>query len=502
MTKKLKETSNMFKIGNSSFKVEDFKLHFLNPYSYGLINNEPVKTKAIISIKSPIDLKETWSFCGMNEDDVNKAYQSAASAFKTWSKTPFEKRKKILLNFADLLEKHKDFLAKLMINQIAKSYKDSLAEVTRTVIYIKDTIKVFEEQFIKPKIIGEKINAVKGKTGYFYREPLGVVLAISPFNYPINTPINKIAPALISGNTVIFKPATQGSIIGIEISELLIKAGIPKGVFHCIVGRGRDIGSSLYTNKNLSMISFTGGTDVGLEMLQNSKVGNISLELGGKDAAIVLSDADLNLTVKEIVKGAFNYSGQRCTAIKRVLVVKPVANKLISLLKEAVEKLTIDNPKNNPDIVPVVDESSAKYIMSLVDDAKKKGAKIICGGINEHNWIKPTLISKVTDKMKIAWEEPFGPVLPIIEVKDVKEAIELNNASQYGLQASIFTKNEAKALEISKELEVGTVNLNRSSSRGPDVFPFLGVKDSGVGVQGVTDAINSMTKYKGFIVNK
>lgn len=502
MTKKLKETSNMFKIGNSSFKVEDFKLHFLNPYSYGLINNEPVKTKAIISIKSPIDLKETWSFCGMNEDDVNKAYQSAASAFKTWSKTPFEKRKKILLNFADLLEKHKDFLAKLMVNQIAKSYKDSLAEVTRTVIYIKDTIKVFEEQFIKPKIIGEKINAVKGKTGYFYREALGVVLAISPFNYPINTPINKIAPALISGNTVIFKPATQGSIIGIEISELLIKAGIPKGVFHCIVGRGRDIGSSLYRNKNLSMISFTGGTDVGLEMLQNSKVGNISLELGGKDAAIVLSDADLNLTVKEIVKGAFNYSGQRCTAIKRVLVVKPVANKLISLLKEAVEKLTIDNPKNNPDIVPVVDESSTKYIMSLVDDAKKKGAKIICGGTNENNWIKPTLISKVTDKMKIAWEEPFGPVLPIIEVKDVKEAIELNNASQYGLQASIFTKNEAKGLEISKQLEVGTVNLNRSSSRGPDVFPFLGVKDSGVGVQGVTDAIISMTKYKGFIVNK
>lgn len=502
MAKILKKTSNIVKIGNSSFKVEDFKLHFLNPYSYGLINNEQVKTKTIISIKSPIDLKETWSFCGMNEDNVNKAYESAAAAFKTWSKTPFEKRKKVLLNFADILEQYKDFLAKLMVNQIAKSYKDSLAEVTRTITYIKDTVKVFEEKFIKPKVIGEKINAVKGKTGYFYREPLGVVLAISPFNYPINTPINKIAPALISGNTVIFKPATQGSIIGIAISELLVKAGIPKGVFHCIVGRGRDIGTSLYTNKNLSMISFTGGTDVGLEMLQNSKVGNISLELGGKDAAIVLSDADLNLTVKEIIKGAFNYSGQRCTAIKRVLVVKPVASKLISLLKQAVEKLTIDNPKNNPDIVPVVDESSAKYIMSLVDDAKKMGAKIICGGTNDHNWIKPTLIGKVTDKMKIAWEEPFGPVLPIIEVKDVKQAIELNNASQYGLQASIFTKNEANALEIAKQLEVGTVNLNRSSSRGPDVFPFLGVKDSGIGVQGVTDAIISMTKYKGFIVNK
>lgn len=487
---------------NCNCAPEGFDIEYLKSNVCGLIGNKSVGSKKLITIKSPVDLEDDGHVCAMSSEDVVNAYDSAALAFKTWSKTPFDKRKKILLKFADLLLKNRNDLAKLLVNHVGKGLKDAAVEVERSAIYIHDTINVYEQMLKQPKVVDPKAHGVKGKTGYFTREPLGVVLAVTPFNYPINTPVSKIAPALISGNTVVFKPATQSSIIGIKMSELLIKAGIPSGVFHCIVGYGRDIGDALITNKHIAMISFTGGTKVGLDLLAKSSVGNISLELGGKDAAIVLEDADLNKTAKEIIKGAYSYSGQRCTAIKRVIVLKPVAKQLIKLLKEGVSKLQVGNPIHSPDIVPVVDVASAEYIESLIIDAKNLGATIEVGGERERNYVMPTLISNVNTKMKIAWEEPFGPVLPVMEVKNIQEAIELHNASEYGLQASIFTKSEKAAREIANELEVGTVNWNRSSSRGPDLFPFLGVKNSGVGAQGIEDAILSMTRFKGFIVNK
>ena len=467
----------------------------------GLINNKQVTSKELITINSPIDLKPCGSFYGMSLDDVNHAYESAAASFHKWSTCSVDERSKFLLKFADLLDKNKEEMTRLMVDQIAKSYKDASAEVVRTVEYIRDTIKVYKKLIEKPEVIGEKINGVKGKTGYFYREPLGVVLCIAPFNYPVNTAISKIVPALMAGNTVVFKPSTQGSIIGIKFSELLVKTGIPSGVYQCVVGKGSKIGDALNTNEHLSAISFTGSTAIGLELLAMAKTGNVFLELGGKDAAIVLDDADLESTAKEIVKGAFSYSGQRCTAIKRVLAVKPIVKKLTQLLIKEVNNLHLGNPQDNPSVVPVVDLKSANYIMELVNDAKNQKAKVLVGGTAENNWIQPTLIGNVTEKMRIAWEEPFGPVLPIIEVKDVNDAIRVHNQSEYGLQSSIFTKNETQAAKMVPLLQVGTVNLNRSSSRGPDIFPFLGVKHSGVGVQGIKDALLSLTRYKGFIVN-
>ncbi|WP_081794283.1 aldehyde dehydrogenase family protein [Mycoplasmoides pirum] len=481
---------------------EGFNIEYLKDNICGLIENKKISSQKVIIIKSPVDLEDDGRICAMTANDVKQAYISANKSFKTWSKETYAKRKKILLKFADLLNKNIQNLAKLLVNHVGKSLKESVIEIQRSIEYIHETINVYEKMMSKPKIIGPKEHKIKNKIGYFTREPLGVVLAITPFNYPVNAPITKIIPALISGNTVVFKPATQAGIIGIKISELLIQAGLPKGVFHCIVGHGSEIGDVLITDPHISMISFTGGTKVGKELLANSKVGNISLELGGKDAAIVLPDANLKNAVSEIVKGAFSFSGQRCTAIKRVIVVRSIANKLIKLLKESIENLIMGNPIQSPDIGPVIDIESAEYIESLIEDAKKHKAVIETGGKRERNYIQPTLITKVTDKMKIAWEEPFGPVLPVIEVKDIKEAIKIHNMSEYGLQASIFTKKESIAHQIADQLEVGTVNWNKASSRGPDIFPFLGIKDSGVGVQGIEDAILSMTRYKGFIVNK
>ena len=226
------------------------------------------------------------------------------------------------------------------------------------------------------------------------------------------------------------------------------------------------------------------------------------MELGGKDAAIVLKDADLDLAAKNIVAGAYSYSGQRCTAIKRVLVVNEVADKLVEKIKMEIKNLKVGNPLElDADVVPLIDTKSADFVEGLINDAINLGGNLVVGGNREGNLIYPTLIDNVTKEMRIAWEEPFGPVLPIIRVNNVEEAIEIANRSEYGLQSSVFTENINDAFYVADKLEVGTVQVNNKTERGPDHFPFLGVKSSGVGVQGIKYSIEAMTRLKATIIN-
>lgn len=225
----------------------------------------------------------------------------------------------------------------------------------------------------------------------------------------------------------------------------------------------------------------------------------IMLELGGKDAALVLEDADLEHAAKQIVAGAFSYSGQRCTAIKRVIVLESVAEKLATLLQEEVSKLTVGDPFDNADITPVIDNASADFIWGLIEDAQEKEAQALTPIKREGNLLWPVLFDQVTKDMKVAWEEPFGPVLPIIRVASVEEAIAFANESEFGLQSSVFTNDFKKAFEIAEKLEVGTVHINNKTQRGPDNFPFLGVKGSGAGVQGIKYSIEAMTNVKSIV---
>ena len=226
------------------------------------------------------------------------------------------------------------------------------------------------------------------------------------------------------------------------------------------------------------------------------------MELGGKDAAIVLKDADLDLAAKNIVAGAYSYSGQRCTAIKRALVVNEVADKLVEKIKMEIKNLKVGNPLElDADVVPLIDTKSADFVEGLINDAINLGGNLVVGGNREGNLIYPTLIDNVTKEMRIAWEEPFGPVLPIIRVNNVEEAIEIANRSEYGLQSSVFTENINDAFYVADKLEVGTVQVNNKTERGPDHFPFLGVKSSGVGVQGIKYSIEAMTRLKATIIN-
>jgi len=225
------------------------------------------------------------------------------------------------------------------------------------------------------------------------------------------------------------------------------------------------------------------------------------LELGGKDAAIVLDDANLDLTVNSIVSGAFSFSGQRCTAVKRVLPMPGIADKLIEKVVEATLKLSIGDPAENKTIGPLIGSKQCDYIQALIDDALDKGADLKCGNKREGNIIWPTILDRVTTEMRLAWEEPFGPVLPFIRVYSAEEAIKISNQSEYGLQGMIFTENIDLAFNIAQELEVGTVQINGKSERGPDHFPFLGTKSSGLGTQGIKYSIEAMSRPKVVVMN-
>ena len=403
--------------------------------------------------------------------------------------------------WADELLKMKEELATIMMKEVGKAYQDAIKEVERTADLIHYTV----EEAIH--LSGESLNGEhfpggsRSKLAVIERVPLGVVLAISPFNYPVNLAAAKLAPALITGNTVIFKPATQGSISGTKMIEALAKTNLPAGVLNLVTGKGSVIGDYLIEHDDIALVTFTGGTSTGERIAQKAKMIPLVMELGGKDPAIICEDANLELAAKQIVSGAYSYSGQRCTAIKRVLVHRSVADELVSLIQSEVEKLSVGSPEDNATIVPLIDEQSADFVQGLIDDALEKGATLVLGNKREENLIYPTLLDHVTKEMRIAWEEPFGPVLPIIRVNSQEEAIEIANASEYGLQASVFTQNLDKALTIARKLETGSIQINGRTERGPDHLPFIGIKKSGLGIQGVRRSIESMTREKVIILN-
>lgn len=460
------------------------------------------KSEEFIEIKSPTNGSIVGKVPSMSKEEVDEVIKYAVEAKEKWKNTPINERAQILYRAADILEERVEDLSDILIREVAKDRKSAESEINRTADFIRFTADTSKT------IYGESIQSDsfpgfdKKKLSIVIREPMGVVIAISPFNYPINLAASKIAPALVAGNTVVLKPATQGSLCGLYLAKVFQEAGIPNGVLNTITGRGSEIGDYVVTHPSIDFINFTGSSEVGIRISQITNMVPLLMELGGKDAAIVLEDSDLDLAAKNIVDGAYSYSGQRCTAVKRVLVEENIANELVEKIKALLEELKVGNPdEEGVSIVPLIDNKAADFVWELINDAREKGAHLILGGKREKNIIYPTLFDYVTTDMRIAWEEPFGPVLPIIRVKNKDEAIQIANESQYGLQSSIFTNNIDDAFYIAYRLEVGAVQINNKTERGPDHFPFLGVKSSGIGVQGIKYSIEAMSRIKGIVLN-
>ncbi|HGK1562259.1 TPA: NADP-dependent glyceraldehyde-3-phosphate dehydrogenase [Streptococcus pneumoniae] len=464
-----------------------------------LVNGKWKSSEQEITIYSPINQEELGTVPAMTQTEADEAMQAARAALPAWRALSAIERAAYLHKTAAILERDKEKIGTILAKEVAKGIKAAIGEVVRTA----DLIRYAAEEGLR--ITGQAMEgggfeaASKNKLAVVRREPVGIVLAIAPFNYPVNLSASKIAPALIAGNVVMFKPPTQGSISGLLLAKSFEEAGIPAGVFNTITGRGSEIGDYIIEHKEVNFINFTGSTPIGERIGRLAGMRPIMLELGGKDAALVLEDADLEHAAKQIVAGAFSYSGQRCTAIKRVIVLESVADKLATLLQEEVSKLTVGDPFDNADITPVIDNASADFIWGLIEDAQEKEAQALTPIKREGNLLWPVLFDQVTKDMKVAWEEPFGPVLPIIRVASVEEAIAFANESEFGLQSSVFTNDFKKAFEIAEKLEVGTVHINNKTQRGPDNFPFLGVKGSGAGVQGIKYSIEAMTNVKSIV---
>ncbi|KAG6536986.1 hypothetical protein ZIOFF_002064 [Zingiber officinale] len=493
-----------------------------------------------VSIINPTTRKPQFKVQACTQEEVNKVMEAAKVAQKLWARTPLWKRAELLHKAAAILKEHKSPIAECLVKEIAKPARDAVTEVVRS----GDLVSYTAEEGVR--VLGEGKFLVSDsfpgneRTKYCLSSkiPLGVVLAIPPFNYPVNLAVSKIAPALIAGNALVLKPPTQGAVAALHMIHCFHLAGFPKGLISAVTGKGSEIGDFLTMHPGVNCISFTGG-DTGIAISKKAGMIPLQMELGGKDACIVLEDADLDLVAANIVKGGYSYrsilifiscgnleevstdficrrlysarfkfclpfvhhSGQRCTAVKVVLIMDSIADVVIEKVKAKMAKLTVGPPEENCDITPVVTESSANFIEDLVMDAKEKGATFCQEYRREGNLIWPLLLDHVRPDMRIAWEEPFGPVLPVIRITNVEEGIHHCNASNFGLQGCIFTRDINKAIMISDAMETGTVQINSAPARGPDHFPFQGLKESGIGSQGITNTINMMTKIKSTVIN-
>ncbi|MGL4951551.1 MAG: aldehyde dehydrogenase family protein [Mycoplasma sp.] len=465
------------------------------------INGKPVKTTKQLEIYNPSTglLLGTISSCA--KLDIDEAFDAAHRAFIKFKNTKLEHREEILSKVMKALSDNREELAKLLSDEVAKPYKDSLAEIDRSVEYIKQTIVEYKNIINNPRTFSSEELNVPGLNAIYNYEPIGIVLAITPFNYPINLLVAKLAPAIISGNTMVIKSPSSGSLVTSKFIQFVHDLGIDNGIINLVTGAGSEIGDYILQSPLIKLISFTGSTGIAKRIAKEQVMIPMILENGGKDPAIIMSDADIGKAAKDIAVGAFNFSGQRCTAIKRIIVHKSIAKDFLEKLNSIVNEFIVGTPfDENVTIIPLISQKSLNFNLELLKDAVSKKAKLNQEIKHSGNLLWPVVVSEVTQNMLIWSEEPFGPIIPVITFQTEEEAIELANDSVYGLQASIFTNDIENARKMATKIEAGTININKSSSRGPDILPFFGVKDSGFGIQGITDSIISCLKIKGVVV--
>jgi succinate-semialdehyde dehydrogenase/glutarate-semialdehyde dehydrogenase/succinyl-CoA reductase len=415
----------------------------------------------------------------IDEERLNESVQRARDAFAEWKKD-FDKRADHLYSFANELRKNKENLARTATQEMGKSIKESRAEIDKcawTTEYFADNAKLF--------LAGEVINTDARKSIVTF-EPLGVIASIMPWNYPYWQGLRFAAPSLMTGNTIVLKPASATMQCGIEIEKTFLKAGVPEGVFQTLVGDSKSA-ESLIDSDGVNAVTFTGSVPVGAKVAQRatSKLKKTVLELGGSDPFIVCKDADIEKASSGAVKGRFVNCGQSCIASKRFIVVKDIAKEFTEQFVQKTEKLKVGDPlADDTDLGPLVNSKSLENMEGIVNRSVKEGAELITGGERVKDrkgyFYRPTILTNVTPAMEIAQEEVFGPVTPIILADDEKQAVEIANDSKFGLGASIWTQNLEKAEDLSTKIESGMVTVNNVVISDPRV-PFGGIKNSGIG---------------------
>ncbi len=448
------------------------------------------------NVDTPIDDRVIAKVAAATVEDVNEAVVAANAARKSMREIPAIDRIDLLNRARHIMQAHKEDFVNILTYEAGKPVRMAEGEVNASLNRIKMTMEEARSIFGE-YVPGDWAEDTMAKFALVIHEPLGVIACISPFNYPLFSVIAKVVPALVSGSTVVIKPASDDPIVALLLGRVLQEAGIPRGAVNVITGSGRQVGDALVSHELVGMITLTGSTEVGKHVASIAGMKKLHLELGGKGAAIVVSDADLGLAAKKTLEGCLKYSGQRCDAISRVFVEENVAEQFMALLVKEFDSWRVGDPRDERHTMgPLINKEAAVRVQSLVDDAVGKGAKLIRGGRHDKCYFEPTLLDSVPADARIAVEETFGPVVTVVRVKSIEEAIEQTNSSRYGLDSCVFTNNFYTAWRIAKALEEGTVSVNDAPAHGTGYFPFGGNKDSGLGREGVGYSIHDMTRTK------
>ena len=438
--------------------------------------------------RNPANLDEVIGLAPLStREETRQAVAAALAAFPKWRDTPAPVRGRVISKAALLMEEQKDDLALLMTREEGKALKDALGEVRKSINILE--FMAGESR----RIGGETVPSELPKNfAYTLKQPLGVVGAITPWNFPISIPVWKIAPALVAGNTVVFKPATLTPFTGAKVVEIFERAGVPAGVLNMVAGSGGEVGDELLQHPDVRAVSFTGSTEVGSELYAQGarRMKKCQCEMGGKNPLVILADADLPLAVESAVFGAFASTGQRCTATSRVVIEEAVADRFVEMLVERARRLRVGNGlEPGIDVGPAVDEAQMKTDLRYIEIGKKEGKLLLGGGrlsggaYDRGYFVAPTIFDHVAPGSSIAQDEIFGPVLSVIRVKNFEEALRVANSVRYGLSSSLYTNDAAKIFEFIDRIETGITHVNSPTVGGEAQLPFGGMKGTGVGLR-------------------
>jgi acyl-CoA reductase-like NAD-dependent aldehyde dehydrogenase len=464
-----------------------------------LIDGEWIETGDWVEVLSPYSGELVGRVAKGGAAEARRAVDAAARALE--NPLPAHKRAEILVRVAGLIGKRHEELARTISNEAGKPMKAARIEASRAMSTY--TFAAVEAR----KLSGEMVpmdgaQAGEGKLAFTIRKPIGVIGAISPFNFPCNLVAHKIAPALAAGCPVVLKPASQTPMSALFLAELELEAGLPAGWLNVLVGPASAIGDVLVEDERVKLITFTGSGEVGWGIQERAPRKRVKLELGNSTPAIVAADADIEAAATKLAGSAFAFAGQACISVQRIYVERPAYDAFVASFVPKVEALTVGDPADDEtDVGPVIDEGSRSRILEWIAEAEAAGATLLAGGV-EDELIRPTVLGNVPDDQKVSCEEIFGPVVVLNAIDSVSEGIERANGTKFGLQAGIFTSSLDSALRAADELEFGGVTVNEAPAFRSDQMPYGGVKASGNTKEGPAWAVREMTEERLVVIQR
>src|SRR6266498_371376 len=449
-----------------------------------------------MEVKNKYDGKVIGSLPTARHEDVDVAIAAAERAEDVMADMPAYKRSEILMRTAALIRECRDELAKTIAAEAGKALKYARAEVDRAVSTF--TIAAEEAKRLHGETLPlDAVAAGEGYFGFYIRRPVGVIAAISPFNFPLNLVAHKVAPALASGNTLVLKPASTTPLTAVKLCEILEEAGLPAGAINLVVGSGSTVGEWLVTDPRVDKITFTGSPDVGRHITSVVGIKKVTLELGNNSPVIIAPDADLDFVAKRCAVGAYYNSGQVCISVQRIYSQKQVFEPFSEKFVKATEAMVVGDPLDERvDVGPMIDPKEVDRIESWVHEAQTSGAKVLTGGKREGSVYYPTVLTDVADQMKVVTEEVFAPVASVISSDDFETALKQANDTKFGLQVGVFTNDINRVFKAVRRLNFGGVIINDTPNFRADHMPYGGNRQSGLGREGVRFAMEDMTNIQ------